>query len=66
MQRRPTPPATATTTGPHPHESRTTDRILARLRRHRRTATAQVLRGLCYGAGTGAAGLASWWLQQHL
>ncbi|WP_251091364.1 hypothetical protein [Streptomyces sp. Caat 7-52] len=66
MQRRPTPPATATTTGPHPHESSTAARMLALLHRHRRTAAAQLLRGLCYGAGTGLTGLATWWLQQHL
>ncbi|MFJ2819071.1 hypothetical protein [Streptomyces sp. NPDC087294] len=35
-------------------------------RRLRRDAARHVLRGICYGAGTGLAGLAFWWLEQHL
>jgi hypothetical protein len=34
--------------------------------RHRRAAAGHLLRGICYGAGTGAAGLFSLWLQRYL
>ncbi|MET7575289.1 hypothetical protein ABZT04_43585 [Streptomyces sp. NPDC005492] len=34
--------------------------------RRRRTALTQVMRGACYGIGTGAVGLAFVWAQQHL
>ncbi|MDH6221677.1 hypothetical protein [Streptomyces pseudovenezuelae] len=34
--------------------------------RRRRTALAQVLRGACYGAGTGAVGLIFMWAQHWL
>ncbi|MFJ2509929.1 hypothetical protein ACIQJX_26865 [Streptomyces griseoviridis] len=36
------------------------------IRRRRRDAINHLLRGLCYGTGTGIAGLACWWLEQHL
>ncbi|UZJ33159.1 hypothetical protein [Streptomyces endophytica] len=36
------------------------------VRRHRRDAAAHLLRGTCYGLGTGAVGLAFWWIQQQL
>jgi hypothetical protein len=39
---------------------------LAWLARRRRAALAQVLRGACYGIGTGAIGLVFLWAQQHL
>ncbi|GAA2255008.1 hypothetical protein [Streptomyces indiaensis] len=32
--------------------------------RHRRTARAHILRGACYGLGTGATGLAFMWLER--
>lgn len=35
-------------------------------RRRRRAAADHLLRGVCYGIGTGAAGLAFWWMEQHL
>ncbi|MCX4451563.1 hypothetical protein [Streptomyces sp. NBC_01789] len=31
----------------------------------RRMMTDQLLRGACYGAGTGAAGLIVWWIEQR-
>ncbi|MEE4420247.1 hypothetical protein [Streptomyces bugieae] len=36
------------------------------VRRHRHDAAAHLLRGTCYGLGTGAVGLAFWWIQQQL
>lgn len=34
--------------------------------RHRRTALAHILRGACYGLGTGAIGLAFIWLERFM
>ncbi|WP_326693309.1 MULTISPECIES: hypothetical protein [unclassified Streptomyces] len=41
-------------------------RIQRRKRRYRDEASLHLLRGLCYGTGTGAAGLLLYYLQQHL
>ena len=66
MQSMPPPRATLTKTSPQAPPKRIPMRALAWLRRRHRTATAHLLRGLCYGIGTGLAGLAFWWLEQHL
>lgn len=41
-------------------------RLLDWAAHRRRTAAGLVLRGLCYGLGTGAGGLAAVWIEQHL
>ncbi|MER5852496.1 hypothetical protein ABT126_37255 [Streptomyces sp. NPDC002012] len=33
--------------------------------RRRRVIAANILRGACYGTGTGAAGLVFWWIEQR-
>lgn len=50
---------------PRAHKTRRTA-ALAWLARGRRTALAQVMRGACYGIGTGTIGLVYVWAQQHL
>jgi hypothetical protein len=60
------PTPTAATTSQQDTGHNTFTRSLARIRRRRRAAALQLLRGLFYGIGTGTAGLAFWWLQQHL
>jgi hypothetical protein len=54
---------------PHPAEHRKRQKIRALTAwaaTRRRAALAQALRGACYGAGTGAAGLATLWIQHRL
>ncbi|MCX4792085.1 MULTISPECIES: hypothetical protein [unclassified Streptomyces] len=34
--------------------------------RRRRVIAANILRGACYGMGTGAVGLVFWWIEQRL
>ncbi|MFF0737776.1 hypothetical protein ACFYVK_39960 [Streptomyces chartreusis] len=60
------PPHTPTTTIRPPAAEPPAPRLRRWARRRRRDAANHLLRGLCYGIGTGAAGLAFWWLQQHL
>jgi hypothetical protein len=50
---------------PRPGRKRRTT-LRQRLARHRRTALAHMLRGACYGIGTGAIGLAFLWLERLL
>lgn len=57
MKRKPNQPDT----GPNPRTG-TARRWAAR----RRTMTNQLLRGACYGAGTGATCLIIWWIEQHM
>ncbi|GGV53635.1 hypothetical protein [Streptomyces spectabilis] len=67
MQRTPrsTQPTTVSLDKPAP--ARTDGSRLRRwLRRRRAEAALHLLRGLCYGLGTGLAGLGFYWLQQHL
>ncbi|MGV2922176.1 hypothetical protein [Streptomyces alfalfae] len=64
----PTEEPSAPHTGPDGHPPTRTPRAQAtrqRLHQLRRTATAHAFRGLCYGLGTAAAGLLSYWIQQH-
>ncbi|MGV4985789.1 hypothetical protein ACVB8X_07005 [Streptomyces sp. NRAIS4] len=65
MQSKPPAPATTTKASPDPRKG-TLTRALTWIRQRRRTAATHLLRGLCYGIGTGLAGLAFWWLEQHL
>lgn len=66
MQSMPPPPTALTKTGKQTPPKRLPMRALAWLHRCRRTAATHLLRGLCYGIGTGLAGLAFWWLEQHM
>ncbi|HET9382869.1 MAG TPA: hypothetical protein VFP69_18875 [Streptomyces sp.] len=66
MQSVPPSPAPLTETGPRAPRQDIPRRALAWVRRRRRSAATHVLRGLCYGIGTGLAGLVFWWLEQHL
>ncbi|MGK5497284.1 hypothetical protein [Streptomyces sp. URMC 125] len=63
MQRKPLPTLT-TTIRTAPQETAPRPRRWAR--RRRRAAAHHLLRGICYGIGTGLAGLAFWWLEHHL
>jgi hypothetical protein len=40
--------------------------LVRRAKRHRRVATAQILRGACYGLGTGAVTLLVVWAEQYI
>ncbi|MDT0487208.1 hypothetical protein OHQ89_50855 [Streptomyces canus] len=55
---------------PSPHTPRTgRERLIAAgkwIARRRRTALAHLLRGACYGAGTGAVGLIFVWMEHQL
>ncbi|MFG2586355.1 hypothetical protein [Streptomyces malaysiensis] len=42
---------------------RRTGHLLCWIARRRRTIATQILRGACYGIGTGAVGLAFWWIE---
>jgi hypothetical protein len=55
-----------TTTNRPPSGATTASRLRRWVRRRRGDAADHLLRGLCYGIGTGAAGLLIWWLEQHL
>ncbi|MET9772953.1 hypothetical protein ABZ023_01645 [Streptomyces sp. NPDC006367] len=60
-------PTTTNRPSPRPPAGATTASRLRRWARRRRgDAAGHLLRGLCYGIGTGAAGLVFWWLEQHL
>lgn len=66
MQSMPPPPATTAEAEPPALRKGIPTRTSAWARRCRRTATTHLLRGLCYGIGTGLAGLAFWWLEQRM
>ncbi|MFE4055600.1 hypothetical protein ACFXP3_04685 [Streptomyces sp. NPDC059096] len=52
---------------PAPGKALTPSRRLVRWAvRHRRAAAGHLLRGICYGAGTGAVGLLFIWIQRYL
>jgi hypothetical protein len=53
---------TRTTGVIRPHHNR----IAQWLRQRRRTAISLLLRGACYGTGTGLASLAAWWIRTHM
>ena len=63
MERKPLP-APATTIRPV-NEEPAISRPRRRADRRRRDAACHLLRGICYGTGTGLAGLAFWWLEHH-
>ena len=65
MKRTPrsTSPATVSLVKPVPTR---TARLRRWVRRRRSDAALQVLRGTCYGMGTGMVGFGFYWLQQHL
>ncbi|WP_172387191.1 hypothetical protein [Streptomyces sp. MNP-20] len=65
MQRTPATADTATVSLDKPPPTRAT-RIRRWLRRRRRYAALHLLRGLCYGLGTGLVGLGFYWLQRLL
>jgi hypothetical protein len=66
MQSKPPSPPAATTVRHPAEQPGALGRTRTWIRQRHRSAAAHLLRGLCYGIGTGTAGLASWWLQQHL
>jgi hypothetical protein len=41
-------------------------RLVRWARQRRRVAIGLLLRGVCYGLGTGLAGIATFWVQHHL
>ncbi|MFF3459676.1 hypothetical protein ACFYXH_36355 [Streptomyces sp. NPDC002730] len=52
-----------------PRWSKTTETVRQLVRwaaRRRRTATGLLLRGACYGAGTGAVSILAVWVERHL
>ncbi|MET8957182.1 hypothetical protein [Streptomyces sp. NPDC004533] len=62
MKRKPPIPGTAT-----PPDIRTRGtRVYRWARQRRRDAATYLLRGACYGFGTGVVGLGFWWLEQHM
>ncbi|QCX74657.1 hypothetical protein C9F11_04770 [Streptomyces sp. YIM 121038] len=65
MQRTPATTQTAIVSLDKPPPTRTV-RIRRWLRRRRRYAALHLPRGLCYGLGTGLAGIGFYWLQHHL
>ncbi|MGW2331637.1 hypothetical protein ACWC5C_38630 [Streptomyces sp. NPDC001700] len=46
--------------------NRRIDRLVRWFARRRRAIAAQLLRGACYGIGTGAAGFGFWWIEWWL
>lgn len=63
MQRKPSP--TPTVTNRPSGEETTTKRLRRWARQRHRDAADHVLKGVCYGIGTGLAGLAFWWFEQY-
>lgn len=48
-----------------PQRDRTGRRAARFLRDRRHDLATHLLRGTCYGLGTGLTGLAAWWIQHH-
>lgn len=49
----------------HPGGKQRTGRLWQWFVRRRGVIATSVLRGVCYGTGTGAAGFAFWWIEHH-
>lgn len=65
MKRKPPTPDPASTKRP-PHADTGPSRLRRWARRRRHDAATHLLRGVCYGIGTGTIGLVFWWLEHHL